>query len=128
MLSLSCSDPEDKQIAWELRALKALIKEEKAVSGKVFKGAFGAAPKPRPNGADNSSSSGAGMPAAAEGGAANAEISEAAADDAPPSKRQAAGAGQGKDKMLFVQPLMALAVILIALVVFMLYGMPGVSR
>lgn len=119
-LPLSCRDPEDKQIARELRALKALIKEEKAVSGKVFKGAFGAAPKPRPNGTDNSTSSDAGVPPAAEGRAANAEISEAAADDMPSSKRQAAGTAQGKDKMLFVQPLMALAVILIALVVFML--------
>jgi hypothetical protein len=145
VLLLSCRDPDDKQIARELRALKALIKEEQTASGKVFKGAFGAAPKPTPNGTTTNSSSGGGagtaaaaaaggagvaaaaaaaVSAAAVGGAANAEISEAAADNEPVSKRTAAAAAattvQGRDWMALMQPLMAVAGIFIAFVVFML--------
>jgi cobalamin biosynthesis Mg chelatase CobN len=122
-----CSDPEDKQIQRELRALKALIREEKAESAKTFKGAFGAPPKPKPSsGADpNPSSSGnedgaAAVAAAAAGGAA--EIDEAAATGGQPGKAAAASSSRSSHSQVVVA---AVVLLIAALLAFMFGWLPG---
>lgn len=121
-----CRDPEDKQILRELRALKGLIKEEKAESAKVFKGAFGAAPKPKANGTDSSSSRSIAA-AAAAGGAADTEISEdTAVEGVQPAK--ASAAGRGSSRSSYLQPLLAVAVLFLAIVALLFGWLPGVSR
>jgi hypothetical protein len=42
--------PSDKAVLRELHTLRQLLKEERAASGKLFKGAFGAPPAPKPGG------------------------------------------------------------------------------
>lgn len=132
----TCSDPEDKQIQRELRALKGLIREEKAASAKVFKGALGAPPKPKPGGAAASSSSNdssrrdgtaataaaaavVGAAAAAAGGAS--EISEAAADDGLSTKAAAMGSSRGPNMQL----VLAALVLVVAVLAFMFGWLPG---
>jgi cobalamin biosynthesis Mg chelatase CobN len=124
-----CRDPEDKQIQRELRALKGLIKEEKAASAKVFKGAFGAAPKPKSNGTDSSSSSRSVAAAAAAGGAVDTEISEDAADSVQPGKASAAPEGRrGGSRSSYLKALLAVAVLFLAIVALLFGWLPGVSR
>lgn len=122
---LPCSDPEDKQIQRELRALKALIREEKAESAKVFKGALGAPPKPKPSsGADSSSGSGDGAAAAAAAAAGGAaEIDEAAAAGGLPAKAAAMRSSSSSSPS---QVLLAAAVLLIAALLAFVFGwLPG---
>lgn len=57
--------PDDAAVARELRAARAELKKERAASAKMFKGAFGAPPPPRP--ADDGPAVGSG---AGDGGAA----------------------------------------------------------
>lgn len=125
-LLMSCRDPEDRQIQRELRALKALIRDEKAASAKVFKGAFGAAPKVKADSADSSSKSSVAAAAAAAGEPGDGEISEADADGMVPSKPQAAAAGSRSSSM-HLPPLLALAVVLIAIAAVLLGWLPGLS-
>jgi hypothetical protein len=125
----TCRDPEDKQIQRELRALKGLIKEEKAASAKVFKGAFGAAPTPKANDTDSSSRSIAA--AASAGGAIDTEISEDAADRVQPAKPLAAAAaagGRGSSRSSYLQPLLAVAVLFLAIAALLFGWLPGVFR
>jgi hypothetical protein len=125
------SDPDDKQIQKELRSLKALIKEEQAASAKLFKGALGPAPKPKPGGSSLASrdAAAAAAAAAATGGGSAAAAAGAVDDDDDPlplegqerslPPRQVDSGGGG-----LLQRLLALLASLIA----WLCGLVGIGR
>lgn len=119
-------DPDDKQIQKELRALRAVIKDEKAATAKLFKGSLGSAPKQQPSSEGSSYADGSSNNnSQAAGGSAAAGIDAAEAAAKPPAAAVAAVA-QSSSRSL-VPPLLAVLALVAAVLAFVFGWLPGAS-
>jgi len=124
--AVPCRDPDDKQIQKELRALRAVIKDEKAATAKLFKGSLGSAPKQQPSSEGSSYADGSSNNnSQAAGGSAAAGIDAAEAAAKPPAAAVAAVA-QSSSRSL-VPPLLAVLALVAAVLAFVFGWLPGAS-